>query len=85
MYVLRISFSFVRALQVKQPLRQIMQAMLTCTDSVLGNLTLTLKRRGQWNNTLFVWSSDNGKGLPECSMRLCNGRHLFDVLVGCDS
>lgn len=37
-----------------------MQAMLTCTDSVLGNLTGSLKRQGQWNNTLLVWSSDNG-------------------------
>jgi arylsulfatase A-like enzyme len=37
-----------------------MQAMLTCTDSVLGNLTNALKQLQQWDNSLFVWSSDNG-------------------------
>ena len=41
--------------------RQLMQGMLTCTDSALGNLTAALRAKpGVWDNTLFVWSSDNG-------------------------
>eukprot|EP00041_Stephanoeca_diplocostata_P032567 m.1047454 g.1047454 ORF g.1047454 m.1047454 type:complete len:536 (-) comp24171_c1_seq4:309-1916(-) len=46
--------------RVKQPLRQLMQCMLTCTDDVMGRLVTLLKHKNMWDNTLFVWSSDNG-------------------------
>lgn len=37
-----------------------MQAMLTCADEVTKNVTDTLKAKGMWDDTLPVWSSDNG-------------------------
>ena len=46
--------------RVKQPLRQLMQCMLTCTDDVVGQLVATLKTKGMWQDTLMVWSADNG-------------------------
>ena len=46
--------------RVKQPLRQLMQCMLTCTDDATGRLVSALKTKGMWANTLMVWSSDNG-------------------------
>ena len=43
------------------------RAMVALLDSVLGNITDTLKARGMWQDTLMVFSSDNGgpMGLPE--------------------
>lgn len=34
-------------------------------DSVLGNVTAAVKAKGMWNNTLLVFSSDNGG--PTCT------------------
>eukprot|EP01050_Picozoa_sp_SAG11_P022775 SAG11_NODE_4396_length_1913_cov_5.546223_2_plen_114_part_00 len=34
--------------------------MASSIDSLAGNLTATLKARGMWQDTLFVFSSDNG-------------------------
>eukprot|EP00037_Helgoeca_nana_P013108 m.120372 g.120372 ORF g.120372 m.120372 type:complete len:457 (-) comp21838_c0_seq6:19-1389(-) len=45
---------------VDQSLRQLMQCMLTCTDNVVGEVVSELKAKSMWDNTLFVWSSDNG-------------------------
>ena len=45
---------------VTQSLRQLMQCMLTCTDNVLGEIVTQLQTKNMWDNTLFVWSSDNG-------------------------
>jgi arylsulfatase I/J len=40
--------------------RRVYNAMITFADSALGNLTGALRKRGMWENTLLVWSSDNG-------------------------
>ena len=45
-------------LQVKQPLRQLMQCMLTCTDDATGRLVSALKAKSMWADTLMVWSAD---------------------------
>ena len=45
---------------VKQPLRQLMQCMLTCTDDIIGQVVGKLKSKDMWANTIMVWSSDNG-------------------------
>ena len=46
--------------KVNQSLRQLQQAMVTAVDSATGNITQLLKNKGMWNDTLLVWSSDNG-------------------------
>jgi arylsulfatase B len=40
--------------------RRVMQAMVACVDEGTGNLTAALDARGMWENTLLVWSADNG-------------------------
>lgn len=40
--------------------RQQYHAMVMVMDEVIGNVTDALKRRGMWDNTLVVMSSDNG-------------------------
>ena len=40
--------------------RRMMQGMLTCVDEATGNLTSALKARQMWQNTLMLWSADNG-------------------------
>lgn len=40
--------------------RQYVAAMVHYLDAVVGNVVQALKDAGLWENTLFVWSSDNG-------------------------
>ena len=45
--------------RVKQPLRQLMQCMLTCTDDITGQVVEQLRSKQMWDNTLMVWSADS--------------------------
>ena len=38
--------------KVKQPLRQLMQCMLTCTDDITGQVVEQLKAKQMWEDTL---------------------------------
>eukprot|EP01083_Nonionella_stella_P307519 1081263_1 len=40
--------------------RRTMDAMASVMDSAMKNVTETLKSTGMWNNTLLLWSADNG-------------------------
>ena len=40
--------------------RSIYQSMVSYLDEVIGNITDKLKANGQWENTLIVFTSDNG-------------------------
>lgn len=35
-------------------------AMMAAVDDVIANVTQALKDTGHWNNTLIIFSSDNG-------------------------
>ena len=38
----------------------IMNGMASMADAVLGNITVALQKKGMWENTLLVYTSDNG-------------------------
>lgn len=40
--------------------RRTYAAMINYLDTVVGNLTTLLKQKGMWNNTLMVFTADNG-------------------------
>lgn len=43
--------------------RRFVAAMTLLMDDVVGDVVAALKRRGLWEDTLFVWSSDNGAAI----------------------
>lgn len=42
------------------PLRNTFNAMVSVVDSTVANVTEALRETGMWNNTLFIWATDNG-------------------------
>ena len=40
--------------------RQYVAAMTSLLDDIVGDVVAALRTAGLWENTLFVWSSDNG-------------------------
>lgn len=45
---------------IDQPSRRTYHALVTFMDEMIGNVTNALKDKGMWENTLVVFSSDNG-------------------------
>ena len=52
--------------------RRVYHAMVNVLDDNLANMTTTLKRRGMWDNTLMVLTSDNG-GYVKAFDGTCDG------------
>ena len=40
--------------------RSVVQSMVNLLDIIIGNITMILKERGLWENTLIVFTGDNG-------------------------
>lgn len=53
-------FDFMAATDQPQKTRQTYAAMVNYADTMVGNVTRLLKRKGMWDNLLFVFSTDNG-------------------------
>ena len=51
---------YARFAGIKDPDRRANVAMVALMDEVTGNITSALHETGMWNNTLLLWSSDNG-------------------------
>jgi len=49
---------------IKNKNRRKYAGMITCMDEYIGKLVDTLKETGMWENTVFIFSSDNG-GVPK--------------------
>ena len=45
---------------VKDKKRRVFSAMVTAMDEAIGNVTNALKNRSMWNDTLMVFTTDNG-------------------------
>ena len=63
--LLLVTDPYTGVIQDKQ--RRLFAGMLTAMDEGIGNITAALKARGMWDNTLVVFTSDNG--VPPASPR----------------
>ena len=46
--------------KIKDHNRRVFAAMVSCMDEAVGNVTRALRKRGLWEDTVLIFSSDNG-------------------------
>ena len=57
---------------------RVLQAMVSVADNVTGHVVDLLKKKGMWDNTIFVVSADNGApGCCGCNYPLKGGKMTF--------
>lgn len=42
------------------PQQHLYYAMMTTVDTIVANLTAAIKKAGLWDNSIFIWTTDNG-------------------------
>ncbi len=51
---------FVALYNSTDPLKNVFSAMVSVVDESVRNVTEALRAAGMWDNTLVVWTTDNG-------------------------